>query len=159
MRTLTILALAAILSACAPKTGEDPAADAGAQAGGAIAEESTAANETSYPQPDLPVQYDGAPCVKDVPAGSVCTMDLNQCGHSGNCNCGEGYAYNASMGKCLLVLGEGVHAARADVADDSCVKAPAAACTRDINQCGHPSSCQCAEGFAWNAIAGKCLKT
>jgi hypothetical protein len=154
------IAILATLAGCTQKKAEDAEApDAGAPpAGETVAEESTAANETSYPQPDLPVADDTILCVIDVPADAICTMDLNQCGHSSTCNCGPGYSYNASMGKCLLVLAEGVVGARVDLADDQCAKAPAGVCTRDINQCGHPSSCQCDEGFAWNDIAGKCLK-
>lgn len=97
-------------------------------------------------------------CVTPKPPNAVCTMDINACGFSSSCACEEGYAYNAALGQCLLVL-EGVRAATpVSVADSDCAKAPTGVCTRDINACGQPSRCGCDEGFAWNSVAGKCLK-
>ena len=147
----------AMLAACAKKADEAvPASDTPTVAEAESVNETP--SESSYPHPALPLEGGGLPCVKEVPSDSICTMDLNQCGHSGSCNCGEGYQYNAAMGKCLLVLDGVSEASKVDVADDECVKAPAAACTRDINVCGQPSNCQCDEGFMWNDVAGKCLK-
>lgn len=99
-------------------------------------------------------------CVKDTPAATICTMDINACGHASVCNCGDGYTYNASLGKCLLVLDGVSEATIVQVADNECVTsgASSAICTRDINVCGQPSNCSCEDGFAWNAVAGKCLK-
>ena len=90
----------------------------------------------------------------------VCTRDINPCGHPSQCNCSSSYAYNQSLGLCVLDL-QGVSQAKAvEVPDGGCVTDPpkGAICTRDINACGNPSSCTCEEGFAWNDVVGKCLK-
>lgn len=150
---------AALLAACTPRPAEEAApVSAPAETEAKISPEAAlaGASETSLPQ-EAALQ-ETLSCVKDVPADSICTMDLNQCGHSGNCSCGPGYEYSPAMGKCLLVLDGASGAMSVAVADDACVKAPAGACTRDINACGQPSTCQCEEGFAWNDVAGKCLK-
>lgn len=160
-----VIGAIALVAACADKSAEP--------ADGAAATNETAAADAEAPdasgndaQQETPL--DGAAtetasgplaCVKDIPQDAICTMDLNQCGHSGSCNCGPGYIYNASIGKCLLIMDGIAQATKADLADDDCTKAATGACTRDINVCGQPSSCQCEEGFAWNAVAGKCVKS
>ncbi|MBB5518681.1 hypothetical protein [Amphiplicatus metriothermophilus] len=98
-------------------------------------------------------------CVKDPSPESICTMDINACGFSSVCQCGEGYVYDAALGKCLLDL-EGFQgeAVRVAVDETDCAQAAAGACTRDINACGHPSRCDCPDGFVWNAVAGLCLR-
>lgn len=154
-----VIGAIALVAACADKSAEPT--------DGAAATNDTAAADASIDaQPETPL--DGAAtetasgplaCVKDIPQDAICTMDLNQCGHSGSCNCGPGYIYNASMGKCLLIMDGVAEATKSDIADDECTKAATGACTRDINVCGQPSSCQCEEGFAWNAVAGKCVKS
>lgn len=108
--------------------------------------------ELAAPAPRAP------PCVKALPEDAVCSMDLNICGHASMCDCGPGYVYDRAMGMCVLDL-EGVASpARAAVIDDDCVRPASGACTRDVNACGQPSQCQCDEGYAWNAVAGKCVR-
>jgi hypothetical protein len=142
----------ALIAGCANEADE-------VQGEEAVTSEASGAAATADPDAELAGAAEGAlACVKDVPADAICTMDLNQCGHSGSCNCGPGYIYNASMGKCLLIMDGVGEATRPDVADDDCVKAATGICTKDINVCGQPSSCQCEDGFAWNATAGKCVK-
>ena len=89
---------------------------------------------------------------------AVCTRESSECGYGGVCSCPDGYGYNASVGRCGLELGGVSRAVEARLSDDKCVKAASSICTRDINICGQPSQCSCDEGFAWNNIAGKCLK-
>lgn len=153
---VTILgAMALLLGACAPSErseGENAAAGGQSQ---------------SYPQRELPIEEDeeeavdmfAAPvCVKEVPPDAICTMDINACGHASICNCGDGYVYDAALGKCMLDI-EGVgEATFVEVADDECVRPATDACTRDINACGQPSRCSCDEGFAWNSVVGMCLR-
>ncbi len=159
---LAVLGAFALIAACADKSAE-PAGDASPAASSDTAAMDAASSGDSNVQQETPL--DGATaasgplaCVKDVPADAICTMDLNQCGHSGSCNCGPGYIYNASLGKCLLIMDGVSEAVKADLADDDCTKTAVGACTKDINVCGQPSACQCDEGFAWNAVAGKCVK-
>lgn len=155
-------AAALALCACAKKT-EEPA-----EAAPAAAEEPSATDETApAAEPAMEPMSEEAPaadarqaaaCVIDVPPETVCTADVNACGKSSLCDCPAGYAYNAALGQCLLNIdGVGV-ATPVSLADSDCAKAPADLCTRDINVCGQPSNCGCDEGFAWNAVAGKCLK-
>jgi hypothetical protein len=159
---LGIVAALTLIGACAEKQSSEPESDA---ASGAEATTTETGSTESYPQKELPLE--GAPaappgplaCVKDMPPDAICTMDLNQCGHSGSCNCGPGYIYNASMGKCLLIMDGVAEAVKPDVADDDCVKAATGSCTKDINVCGQPSTCKCEDGFQWNAVAGKCVKS
>lgn len=138
--------LALALSACGQNTETTPAAVA--------AVEEVVEEVVEEPAPaEAPLA-----CVKDVPSGSICTMDINVCGKASICNCGDGYVYNAALGKCLLVLDGVGQATATPVEDTDCAVAPAGICTRDINACGQPSRCNCDDGFVWNDVAGKCLK-
>ncbi len=149
----------ALLFACSPKT-EDTTSAASAESTAteeAVAEAPAVADEPM----DEVATADAAPaCVKDVPSGSICLMDINACGFSSGCDCGDGYTYNAALGKCLLDLDGVGEASVVQVEDTQCVMSAAASarCTRDINACGQPSNCSCDEGFVWNDVAGKCLK-
>lgn len=93
----------------------------------------------------------------------ICTRDINECGNPSSCTCPDGFYYSPAMGECLYDLdGADAAAAAADEAagdDDAeqCVLEPDGICTRDINECGNPSSCTCPEGYAYNASAYKCL--
>ncbi|MEQ8178955.1 MAG: hypothetical protein RIC52_07315 [Amphiplicatus sp.] len=147
----------ALLLACSPKTEDTTSA---APAGSTATEEAVA---------DAPAVAEGLmdqaatetpACVKDVPSGSICLMDINACGFSSGCDCGDGYTYNAALGKCLLDLNGVGEASVVQTEDTQCVMSAAASarCTRDINACGQPSNCSCEDGFMWNDVAGKCLK-
>ncbi len=99
--------------------------------------------------------------------GDICTRDINECGNPSSCTCPDGYEYNAAIGECLFMLGA---EAGSDAAADEqpltasgnesiehCVVEPEGICTRDINECGNPSSCSCPSGYEYNAAAGQCL--
>ena len=147
----------ALLFACSPKT-EDTTSAASAES---TATEEAVAEAPAVADGDEVATADAAPaCVKDVPSGSICLMDINACGFSSGCDCGDGYTYNAALGKCLLDLDGVGEASVVQVEDTQCVMSAAASarCTRDINACGQPSNCSCDEGFVWNDVAGKCLK-
>ncbi|GAB4520437.1 MAG: hypothetical protein Kow00133_06920 [Amphiplicatus sp.] len=154
-------ALALSVAACgerAPESGEtESAAPTAEEAAPAAAE--TAAQAPLAGEAMGEASPAALACVKDAPPESVCTMDVNACGFSSVCQCGEGYVYDAALGECLLDL-EGFEgeAVRAVVDETDCAKAAVGACTRDINACGHPSRCDCPEGFVWNAVAGMCLR-
>lgn len=132
----------ALLLACSPKTDETTSA---APAAEGLMDRAAA---------------EAPACVKDVPSGSICTMDINACGKASVCDCGDGYAYNAALGKCLLDLDGVGEASVVQVDDTDCAVSGSASaiCTRDINACGQPSNCSCDDGFVWNDVAGKCLK-
>ena len=38
-----------------------------------------------------------------------------------------------------------------------CVVEAGSICTRDINECGNPSICECLDGYSYNAAINKCL--
>ncbi len=143
---LTAILLTAVLAGCSKKA--ESTADAAAP-GAATA-------ETSYPQPE-PVADGPLACVVDVAPEAVCTMDLNLCGNSSQCACPAGYAYNGSIGKCVLGLNAASEGIKVDVPDGECVSSLSSTCTKDINICGHPSACNCEAGFGWNAAVGKCV--
>ncbi len=162
-RVLVVLGTAALLLGACGRGGDEAtqqavetvqeAADDVAEAAAETAEDAIAAVEEVVAGIGA-----GPACVAPKPANSICTMDINACGFSSGCACDDGYAYNAALGQCLLIL-EGVGAATpVSVADSDCAKPSAGICTRDINACGQPSSCRCDDGFAWNDVAGKCLK-
>ncbi len=117
------------------------------------------------------VRHEG-PCghkLKDlqcvVPPSGVCTQDINRCGHSSVCVCPNGYTYNAAVGHCLFAFGKPAEEKEAshDSADaeetskSECVVKPDGICTRDINKCGHSSSCECPKSYEYNAAIGMCL--
>jgi hypothetical protein len=163
MRLVAALAgaLALALSACAKKTEEPADAAPAAEEPSAMEEAAPAEEPATEPMAEEAPAADmrqAAACVIDVPPETVCTADENACGKSSLCDCPAGYSYNPALGQCLLNL-EGVGAATpVSLGDSDCAKAPAGVCTRDINVCGQPSTCACDEGFAWNDVAGKCLK-
>ena len=148
----------ALLLACSPKTDETTSA-APAET---TAEEMAPAEEAAPAAEGLMDQAaaEAPACVKDVPSGSICTMDINACGKASVCDCGDGYTYNAALGRCLLDLDGVGEATVVQVDDTDCAVSGSASaiCTRDINACGQPSNCSCDEGFVWNDVAGKCLK-
>ncbi|MEQ8936633.1 MAG: hypothetical protein RIE56_12665, partial [Amphiplicatus sp.] len=151
-------AFALLLAACGQKT-EDATSAAPAET--AAEEAMPAMGEAQPPMEEAADATADAPaCVKDVPSGSICLMDINACGFSSGCDCGEGYTYNAALGKCLLDLDGVGEASVVQVEDTQCAMSAAASsrCTRDINACGQPSNCSCEDGFVWNDVAGKCLK-
>ncbi len=96
-------------------------------------------------------------CVIGPPG--ICTMDLNPCGHPSSCQCPVGYAYHPAAGKCLLQLPTDRSAVHVHMDADHCVREPPddAICTKDINDCGNATHCDCDEGFTWNPAADKCL--
>ncbi len=71
-----------------------------------------------------------------LPDPMACTMDLNQWGHSSNCDCGEDYFWNQVLGVCQI-------------------KRPLP-CTRDYNEWGNPSHCECYEGYEYDQVIGNC---
>lgn len=113
----------------------------------------------------------GVPCSL-APTGA-CTRDLNQCGNPSVCQCPAGYTYDPVIGQCLHDV------ARTDTASShhptdrkaamaltqelvyahACVLEPQGICTRDRNQCGNPSICQCPHGYTYNPVVGACVKT
>ncbi|MBI1366582.1 MAG: hypothetical protein GC153_11590 [Alphaproteobacteria bacterium] len=98
-------------------------------------------------------------CVKDVPESAVCTMDVNSCGHAGSCECDAGYVYNASIGMCVLDLANVKgQSTKTPVGENDCIRPTKGACTKDINACGHPTRCDCEEGYDWDAAAGECVR-
>lgn len=75
-----------------------------------------------------------------------CTLDLNQWGHSSNCDCGKSSTYDQKLGKCLPKK----------LADRP--KPRALRCDKDLNQWGHSGSCECAsEKFDYDERVGKCV--
>jgi len=160
---MTIVATVAGAFALALAACSQPATDAAPADSNAAGTSEETTLETETPPADAapePVVVEAAACVKPVPSGAICTMDINACGKASVCDCGEGYSYNAALGMCLLSP-EGVsEASIVQVEDSDCASGAAASsiCTRDINVCGQPSTCSCEDGFVWNAIAGKCLK-
>ncbi|MEE2692642.1 MAG: hypothetical protein VX640_13990 [Pseudomonadota bacterium] len=155
-------AMALLVAACGQKTEEAAPAAIEATEEAAPADETGTSPAAEQEAAADATQTASAPpaCVMDVPSGAICTMDINACGHASVCNCGEGYAYNAALGKCLLMLDGVGEATVVQVDDNECVASASVAsrCTRDINACGQPSNCSCDEGFVWNDVVGKCLK-
>ena len=97
-------------------------------------------------------------CVIDPPG--ICTKDINPCGHPSSCVCPVEYVYDPAAGKCLLDLSTERSAVPIDIATDECVREPPddAVCTKDINDCGNATHCDCTAGFTWNPAADKCLR-
>lgn len=130
--------------------------------GGPTKDESGDASKTESASETMETATAAPPaCVAPVPEGAVCTKDINVCGHASTCGCDAGYSYNAAIGQCVLDIQSVSEATKTDIPNDSCVTDPPpdAICTRDINACGLPSHCTCQDGFAWNDVAGKCVKT
>lgn len=90
-----------------------------------------------------------------APTG-VCTMDINLCGNPSVCQCPEGYTYNAATSQCNIA--DLSHGQANELTSPALCSAQPGVCTRDINQCGNPSTCQCEEGFSYNAVTGMCDK-
>lgn len=151
----TVGALALALAACGQRaeTTEEAVPAAVAAVEEAVEEVEEAVEEAVEELAEAPLA-----CVKDVPSGSICLMDINACGFSSGCNCGDGYVYNAALGKCLLVLDGVSQATPTPVEDTDCARPTTGICTRDINACGQPSNCRCDDGFVWSDVAGKCLR-
>lgn len=86
----------------------------------------------------------------------MCTMDLNQWGHSSRCDCGEGQVYNPKNGRCgTRVLRVGKPLPLPDVSDD---KPRFVRCTKDRNRWGHSSVCHCSlPGYEYDQRVGRCL--
>lgn len=145
------------LAACADRGAEQP--DDPAVGGAAQPSEVTPTDPSVEDESTEVADMMAAPvCVKEVPPDAICTMDLNACGHASTCNCGDGYVYNAAMGKCTLDLQGVGDATFVEVTDNDCVRPATGVCTRDINACGQPSSCGCDDGYVWNDVAGKCVR-
>ncbi len=99
-----------------------------------------------------------------VVAGNICTRDINDCGNPSSCTCPDNYHYNGALGECLYDLGtadsDGTSTETAAFDGESipqCALPPEGMCTRDINQCGNPSHCDCPAGYAYSPAAGECL--
>lgn len=41
--------------------------------------------------------------------------------------------------------------------EKNCVVSPVGSCTRDINECGNPSRCECLTPYVYNSAVGKCV--
>lgn len=102
---------------------------------------------------------EAAQCVVDLPEDAICTLDFNECGFGSVCSCGDGYDYNAALGKCVLRIQGLSSATPTRVSPTACVRPGTDLCTRDINVCGQPSTCSCDEGFIWNSVVGACVRT
>jgi len=109
---------------------------------------------------------DGSMCiVKQRDMVGMCTMDLNQCGHSSFCECPEGFEYNDRVAMCLRIVGylvsdeaqtePAIEEAHDDKPDVACAAAAVdRRCTRDVNECGFPTVCQCPDGYSYDARLG-----
>lgn len=76
-----------------------------------------------------------------------CSLDLNQWGHSSNCDCGESSRYDQKLGKCIP---KKVTEVKPD-------KPQTLRCTKDRNRWGHSSNCQCSsDKQRYNQQSGKC---
>ena len=107
-----------------------------------------------------------------------CTADLNTCGYSSSCICSDGFKYDERVGLCLLATfaaGESVDKSEdfsvviVDNEDEvmgiskykkdrACAAATVPAgmgkCSRDINECGYPTLCECPAGYQYDARLG-----
>ncbi|MCB9955953.1 MAG: hypothetical protein H6848_08595 [Caulobacterales bacterium] len=151
--TIAILASAAalLMAACSQSAGDKPEETAQP-----TAEEMNAADPADSEAVDM---FAAPECVIEAPPETVCSADVNACGHPSVCDCPSGYEYSPALGKCLVdVFGVEGDATFIPLEENECVAVATGVCTRDINACGQPSTCGCDEGFVWNASAGKCLK-
>ena len=82
-----------------------------------------------------------------------CTMDLNQWGHSSNCECSADEYYNQKTGQCIErhVVGH---------KPKPILKPRFTRCTKDRNRWGHSSNCQCSlPSHEYDQRVGRCLYT
>lgn len=99
-----------------------------------------------------------------LPPSGICTEDINPCGNASACECPTGYSYDAAAGQCLLNLAdiakpsEGQSMKKGKPSSSKCVMPPTGVCTKDINQCGQPSVCECPKGSHYSPALGACLK-
>lgn len=100
-----------------------------------------------------------------LPPPGVCTEDINRCGNSSACICPDGYRYDAAVGSCLFNLEQLERNTKKP--DDAsmltqpstfdCFVKPGESCTDDINECGHPSFCNCPRSYEYDASTGLCI--
>ena len=100
-----------------------------------------------------------------APPGGICTEDINECGHASACQCPSGYSYEAAVGQCLLNIAgatsesdTGQAMKKGRKSRSKCVVPPTGVCTKDLNQCGNASVCQCSKGFQYSPALGACVK-
>jgi hypothetical protein len=89
-----------------------------------------------------------------------CTMDLNQWGHSSNCQCGADEYYNQKTGQCLDRRTTSFdHKPKPESRPETMpVKPRFTRCTKDLNRWGHSSRCGCSlPNFEYDQRVGRCL--
>ncbi|MES0489283.1 MAG: hypothetical protein ABUK01_04775 [Leptospirales bacterium] len=97
-------------------------------------------------------------CVVKPDADGVCTEDINSCGVASVCQCPVDYEYSAETGKCIvfdIAMGE----PGGTTVESECSTLPEGTCTKDINECGHPTSCECGDGAKYEARIGQCVRS
>jgi len=86
----------------------------------------------------------------------VCTEDINACGFASVCQCPVDYEYSAELGKCIvfdITRGD----SGGSTVESKCATQPEGTCTKDLNECGHPTSCECGDGAKYEARTGQCV--
>lgn len=82
-----------------------------------------------------------------------CTMDLNQWGHSSNCQCAPGEYYNPKVGECRQRHHVGHKPIRRLPPKPQFTR-----CTKDLNQWGHSGNCHCAlADHEYDERIGRCV--